>query len=318
MTPNTLHPFSFSHQFQAMGCQIAAWLDIEGAYTAQAALDQVEALFRHNEQVLSRFLPDSELSLLNGRSEQWVSVSPLLWQVLTTALSLAELTEGLFDPTLLSAVEAAGYTRSFTQLDGTSASLSYPEPGRWSAIRLDSVRQAVWLPAGVRLDFGGVAKGMTAQQAVDLLSAWGPCLVDAGGDLTAGAAPHHWAGWPVAVTIPTFAGETEDLFSLWLAESSLSTSGVDYRRWQQNGRLAHHIIDPRTGCPAATDLLTATVLLRNAAQAEAVATAVLVQGQEAGTAWLERYQIPAVLVNQAHSVYLTASMAPAYERPLSI
>ncbi|MCA9957854.1 MAG: FAD:protein FMN transferase, partial [Anaerolineales bacterium] len=113
MTLPLLHPFTFSHQFQAMGCQIAAWLDVDDAATAHNALAQVEALFSHHEQILSRFRADSELSLLNGRSAQWVPVSPLLWQTLTTAISLAELTDGLFDPTLLPALEAAGYTHTF-------------------------------------------------------------------------------------------------------------------------------------------------------------------------------------------------------------
>ncbi|MCB8968546.1 MAG: FAD:protein FMN transferase [Ardenticatenaceae bacterium] len=272
-------------------------------------------LFRHHEQILSRFRADSELSLLNGRSAQWVPVSPLLWQTLTTAISLAELTDGLFDPTLLPALEAAGYTHTFPIAPGANGTSTAPMPGCWADIRLDAARQAVWLPAGVRLDFGGIGKGLAAQQAVQLLTGWGPCLIDAGGDLCAGEAPRNWPGWPVAVTTPTGVdGDCADLFSLWLVEASLSTSGIDYRRWQHNGRSAHHIIDPRTGCPADTDLLTVTVLLRSAAQAEGIATAMLVQGQEASTAWLEQRNIPAVLVNQAQTIYLTPAMAPAWQQ----
>ena len=178
-------------------------------------------------------------------------------------------------------------------------------------MRLDPQKRAVWLPPGGRLDLGGMAKGYVAEQAVAMLSDWGPCLVDAGGDVVAGQAPVGLPGWPVAITAPGIE-ETADLMTLWLAEAALATSGIDYRRWQHNGRLAHHIIDPRTGCPAAADLLAASVLLQQAAQAEAVATAVLILGEQAGSAWLAERHIPALLVTQTGAIHTTPALEAAY------
>ncbi|MCA9971353.1 MAG: FAD:protein FMN transferase, partial [Anaerolineales bacterium] len=113
-----------------------------------------------------------------------------------------------------------------------------------------------------------------------------------------------------AVALPDGGARPADLTSLWLADASLVTSGVDYRRWRLNGRAAHHIIDPRTGETAATDLLTATVLLRHAAQADAVATAALVLGRAAASDWLAARQVPALLVGGAGEVVRT----PAWMR----
>lgn len=274
--------------FRAMGSEIAVWLETADSDAAATAFDQVEALFAANEQALSRFRPDSELSQLNARSGQWVAVSDLLWDVLTLALGMAAITNSRFDPTTLNALEQYGYTISFEQLKRMNRTGQFPnvvpQPGQWTAVELDETRQAVYLPEGVRLDFGGIAKGYTAQQVVDLLAVWGPCLVDAGGDLAAGAAPEGYPGWPVAISTPWTGDDHEpaDLFTLWLANQALATSGVDYRHWQQNGRIAHHLIDPAAGQPADTDGLTVTILADDAAQAEAWATATLVAGSSAG------------------------------------
>ena len=279
-----------THTFRAMGCQIDLWLETDEA-TAVSAFAAVVQLFAENERLLSRFLPTSELSQLNGRAGQWVPVSDLLWNVLEEALIWALATDGLFDPTCLNALEAAGYTASFEALaaaqhNGRSAA-THLLTGQWSAIRLDVDRQAVYLPPGVRIDLGGIAKGYTAQQAVNLMSRWGACLVNAGGDLVAGPAPAGFPGWPVGIARPSATKRTNTALNIWLVDAALATSGVDYRRWTMNGRAAHHLIDPRTGQPAATNLLTATVWAAQAAEAEVRATTSLIMGLHESLDFLE-------------------------------
>lgn len=312
---NELYPQSWhKHSFRAMGSEMAVWLETAVSNTAAAAFAQIEALFETNEQALSRFRSDSELSQLNARSGQWVVVSDLMWDVLTLALGMAAITNGRFDPTTLNALEQYGYTVSFEQLNRMGENGRYHNndihPGQWTAVELDEARQAVYLPAGLRIDLGGIAKGYTAQQAVDLLRAVGPCLVDAGGDLAAGAAPQEWPGWPVAISAPWTGmdGEPADLFTLWLANQALATSGVDYRHWQQNGRAAHHLIDPATGQPADTDGLTVTILSNDAAQTEAWATATLVAGSSVGMDTLLAADLAGLMVLKNGSVLVTPPM----------
>lgn len=284
-----------THRFRAMGCGISFWL-AANATTAVSAFAAAEALFHQNEAALSRFRPESELCQLNGRSQQWVVVSDLLWGMLTRSLTLAAETGGLFDPTLLNELEAAGYTRSFDQMPAVVAATppAPPENGRWAAVRLDAATQSVWLPAHTRLDLGGIAKGVTAQQAAALLAQHGACLVDAGGDVTAGDAPADFPGWPVAIADPF--SDDGNLLQLWLTNATLATSGIDYRRWQQNGRWLHHLIDPRTGQPADTNLVTVSVLADDAAEAEVWATAALVGGDTDGYELLMNRQLAGVLV----------------------
>jgi thiamine biosynthesis lipoprotein len=302
-------PTWLSHQFRAMGSHMVLWLEAD-EMTARPVFGRAQALVVETERVLSRFDPQSELSQLNARPRQWVLVSPLLWDVVTRSLAVAEATGGWFDPTVLSALEAAGYTCSFADMRGVAQdSDGEASPGCWAAVQRDPTQQAIWLPAGVRLDLGGIAKGHTAQRVAAYLSRWGPCLVDAGGDLTAGAAPQGLPGWPVAVAAPSASDDDPpDLFHLWLTHASLATSGIDYRRWQHNGRVVHHLIDPRTGYPAVTDTLAVSVLAPDAAQADGWATAALVAGRDEGLALLARQELAGAVVDGQHDLLLTPLM----------
>jgi thiamine biosynthesis lipoprotein len=312
---NDSYPESWhKYDFHAMGSEMSIWLETADSDVAAAALAQVKALFEANEQALSRFRPDSELSQLNARSGQWVVVSDLLWDVLTLALGLAEITNGRFDPTTLNALEYYGYSLSFEPMARLASARPYsnsgPFLGNWTAVELDHTRQAINLPGGIRVDLGGIAKGYTAQQAVDSIRSLGPCLVDAGGDLVAGAAPIGYPGWPVAISTPWTAEDKEqaDLCELWLADQALATSGIDYRTWERDGRLVHHLIDPATGAPAATDGLTMTILADDAAQAEVWATATLIAGSEAGMDALLDVELAGLMVTQAGGVLVTPLM----------
>jgi thiamine biosynthesis lipoprotein len=315
---NTFPEFPDWHTrtFRAMGSEIALWLDCDDPDEADDALYQAEALFYAAERRLTRFSPDSELGQLNARPEQWVLVSNIFWDVITQALLLAEETNGMFDPTLLNALESAGYKNTFAEMGQELLILPQGDvgklTGRWQDVGLNAGNKSIYLPATMRLDLGGIGKGYTAQQVVNFLSHWGGCLVDAGGDLTAGDAPLDMLGWSVALSAPCQDEVTdpEDLLQIWLANSSLATSGIDYRRWRQNGVARHHLIDPRTGCPADTDVLTATILSDSAVHAEAWATATLIAGISAGKQTLESKQIAGALIDTQHNLTLTTDMTP--------
>ncbi|MDT8305130.1 MAG: FAD:protein FMN transferase [Anaerolineae bacterium] len=299
-----------SHHFRAMGSEIGIWLDAPAAVAAPA-FRRVEALFEEMEATLSRFRPESELMRLNGQRQQFVRVSPQLWAVADAALSVAAETGGLFDPTVLPALVAAGYDRDFSALDGRPSESGVEAqkryPSLWRQVRRDRQRRALWLPAGAALDLGGIAKGYTASLAVRLLAEVGPSLVDAGGDITAGSAPRGLPGWPIAIAKPGPHAD-EDLVQLWLAEATVATSGIDYRHWQANGRQAHHVIDPRHGAPAQTDLLAVSVLAVDAVTAEGWATAALVAGRRTAYRLLSKRKLAAVLVARSGTVQITPAM----------
>jgi thiamine biosynthesis lipoprotein len=154
-----------------------------------------------------------------------------------------------------------------------------------------------------------VAKGWAADQAARRLSGFGPALVDAGGDIAVSGPRTGAAPWTIGVANPFFPDD--ELETLLLAGGAgVATSGRDYRRWQRNGQWYHHILDPRTGRPAETDVLTATVVAPTAAQAEVAAKVVLILGRQQGLAWLAaRPALAACLVLQDGRLLRTDSLA---------
>lgn len=273
-------------EFHAMGCQMLALLDSTSS-TASERLARVPEWFGVWEERLSRFREDSELSRLDAKPDGPIHVSPVLWDVLQTAILAAQESGGLVVPTMLEALEAAGYDRTFDALP-LSGVLQRPasQAGGWREIEMDPASRSVRLPGGIRLDLGGIAKGWAADRAAGRLAGQGPSLVDAGGDIAVTGPQASGQGWPVGVADP--AAEADGVLeALRLMKGGVATSGRDYRRWQREGVWQHHILDPRTGLPAETDVLSATVLAPSARQAEVAAKVALILGSGEGLKWLE-------------------------------
>lgn len=277
----------FATSFRALGSQVNVWLDTDDpAVDGVLALRQVPGWLEEIEAALSRFRPDSELSRLNQRLREWVDSSETMQCNLDAALRAARITGGLVTPLVLRALVAAGYDRSFEMVHQVEASDgNEPMPvRRWESIQLDRAAGRVWLPDAI--DLGGTAKGWAAQQVAQRLSAHGPALVDLGGDIVGQGKP-----WMVYVFDP-FRPETP-FAAVRLHDCTIATSGTDYRRW---GAGRHHIIDPLTGLPSQTDVVSATVIHPDAVLAEAYAKAVLLQGSVAGLNWLAQHDRAAGLV----------------------
>jgi thiamine biosynthesis lipoprotein len=314
--------------FRAMGCAMRATLAVAAA-DGPAALERVPGWFAEWEAHLSRFREDSELVRLNAAAGHPMRVSTVFWDVLEAALASAKWTDGLATPTLLDAVERAGYDRSFEALvadgriqgrgeaapRGVAAKLRHQwlgagvaTPPDWRDISTDAATRTVRLPAGMRLDFGGTAKGWAADEAARRLAVQGPALVDAGGDIAVSGPRAGGERWPVAVASP-FQPD-HHLAVLWLGRGGVATSGRDFRRWQRGGQWQHHIIDPRTGEPAATDVQSATVVARSAGLAEAAAKTALILGSRRGLAWIEAHPpLAALVVTEDGEVHTSRRLA---------
>lgn len=272
--------------FAAMGTQIVVAIDSDDTHAGKE-LDKVPCWFEEWEQALSRFRPSSELSQLNQSEGIPFRASQVLWEVLQEALNAALQSHGLVSPALLPALEKAGYLRSYPLMAGSSTG-SIPNSDWFDAdpeaIQLDPATRTVVLPSGMRLDFGGIAKGWAAGQTVQRLQALGAVMANAGGDIAVTIPPGETQGWDIEVRDAYAPSKVVD--TIHLANGGVATSGRDRRRWQQDGHWQHHIIDPRTGQPAETDVLAATVIANTALEAEMAAKAVLILGSQPGLDWL--------------------------------
>ena len=271
-----------------MGCQIEAITASESDH-ARDLLGKVPGWFQEWEQILSRFLPDSELTQLNFHPERPVSVSETLWEVFCSSLDMEKESGGLVSPALLKAMVAFGYDRPFEELAANSRT-AWLEPdisNRFAAsdITTDPSTKVIFLPYGMQLDFGGIAKGWAANKAVERLSAAGSAMVNAGGDIAIKNVSTKDKKWIVGIVDP-FDRE-QYLCNLSMGSGGVATSGRDRRHWLQGDLERHHIIDPRTFQPAQSDIFTATVTAPTAVEAEMAAKTALILGSHAGLSWLE-------------------------------
>ena len=276
----------YTHEFRAMGCHMLAALDSATGRTAEE-LDSVPEWFEQWEVVFSRFRPESELSRLNNAPEFSRPVSEAFLSVFQAAIQAERESQGLVTPTVCEALVSAGYNESFDSLSRAQ----YAEAG--THVQRFTLADVTWsatppslrLPAGLHLDFGGIAKGWAAHQAMQRLAAHGPALVNAGGDIAISGPQLDGEPWPIDIADPFQPGESLGL--LMLERGGVATSGRDRRRWQQNDIWHHHIIDPRSGRPAETDVFRATVVAPTALKAETAAKCALILGSKAGLDWLE-------------------------------
>lgn len=278
-----------------MGTEILACVDVDSGQPP-VLLSEVPQWFEDWEQTLSRFRADSELSRLNQTVDQPVRVSDALWDVFQSARAAARFTDGLVTPTVLDAMLEVGYDRDFALMARDEAGSHTGLPLQVGAdlrvrplslVKFNEMNHTIQLPAGVHLDFGGIAKGWAAQQAVSRLQEIGPALMNCGGDIAMSGPLLDGSPWEIGVYKP-FDRESDYVAMLFFEQGcGVASSATDRRRWMQGDQVRHHIIDPHTGEPAVSDVVSATVVAPTAVEAEAAAKSILIRGSMDGLDWLE-------------------------------
>jgi len=288
------------NEFAAMGTTVAVFLP---ETVAEEGTDVVQTLFATWEETFSRFRSTSELTRLNERAGLWTSVSDVFYFVLEQAIAAAHVSDGLFDPALNIQMNAIGYTISFHDMHGDSieSGLLNTPGGLWQSIQINPQTHQVLIPEGIGLDFGGIAKGMAVDAAILALSELDvtTALVNAGGDLRVIGVPPQESSWSVA--IPSH----DTPVNIALSRGALATSSTVKRRWTQGGQPRHHLIDPRSGFPATTDVWSVTVAAELCQQAEVAAKVALILGSIEGRDWLEYHQLAAVLLTNSGERIIT-------------
>ena len=270
------------------------------------------------ERAWSRFLPESELSLLNAAGGgRPVVVSPSTFALISHAVDAWRHTAGRFDPTGLGALQALGYDRTFDEVEPSDqpdqpdesdlSTTAHPLVG-CAAIELDPIVRAVTLPPGLHLDLGGIGKGYAADLITqELMDAGANAVcVDLGGDLRVmGPGPYDHA-WETTFDAPDLA---DRIGRLRIDHGAVATSTKLRRRWRRGDVMLHHLLDPSTGAPANSGLATVTVIAGDAWWAEVLAKAAFVAGPIAGVRLLEESGVEGVLVTDDGTLIETAGLA---------
>lgn len=266
---------------RAMACDFAVILNpgpAEEAWAASDALDLVHQL----EAQMTVYRDDSELAAINRRAaDEEVEVEPQLFGLLREAIRLAERTEGAFDPTsgpliaLWRRCRHEGCIPTQAEIDRCREQVGY-----WH-VHFDEGRHTIrYDRQGVELNLGGIGKGYALDRAGAMLDQIGltQWLLHGGHSSILARGDHNrTGGWPVGIRDPNFP--QDQLATLLLQNSALSTSGSGTQHFRHAGRRYGHILDPRTGWPV-EGMLSVTVLASTAAEADALSTAFFVMGVE--------------------------------------
>jgi len=258
-----------SHHFEALGSACSLF----GVGVPAGRLAEGEAWVASLQERLTRFEPTSELSALNRAAGRWVEVGPELEALLREGLRAHQVSGGLVHVGVLGALLAAGYTRPLRQ-GPTPPTFAKPAPLPALPEMLEVRPGRARLRRGWGVDLGGLAKGWMADRLVERLG--DNSLANLGGDLNARGPGPGGEGWPVGL-----GGVT-----LLLRDSGAATSGTRRRRWADG---LHHLIDPRTGLPALSDLTEVSVVARTATDAEIWAKTALLLGAQAAPAVCARH-----------------------------
>ena len=228
---------------------------------AAAALESAEKeLHTLDEAVLSRTAKGSELYALNASNGETVEcgADDILPALIETALTISDATDGAFDPTLAPVLDAWGFTKDEHRVPSA-----------------DELKELLSHTGCGKVALEKTADGWT----VTLLDG---AQLDLGGDVFVMGRKTDGSDWRIAVKDPA---DTESYLGIVsAADKFIVTSGVYERYFEENGARYHHILDPKTGCPAESGLVSVTVLCENGAWADALSTACFVLGPDGALA----------------------------------
>jgi thiamine biosynthesis lipoprotein len=251
---------------------------------ARAAFERIAAL----DRMLGEAGSESELRRLEAGGRQWTPVSPDLLEVLTTAVAVARATDGAFDPAAGPLVALWRESRKTGKLPSAAALEAARSSSGWRQLEIDRATGAVRLGKdGMRLHLDGIVRGYILQQGLRAMrmKGNGRVLIESGGQIVVGSGPPGLAGWRIdaAAADPVFKQRASQLTN---AAMATSVTGVPFL--EIDGTRYSQMIDPRTGL-GLTTLITARVIARDAAVAEALAAALTVLGPAGAQGILDRF-----------------------------
>ena len=268
---------------------------------------------RNIEATMSASLATSAVGKINAAAgkEPVVAAADTV-KVLSFALETARASGGAFDPTVGPVVKLWGIGTDDARVPRSDALEKALGLVGYDRVSLDASTGMVYLEdEGMRLDLGAIAKGFAADEVARVLGKRGVsrAIVDLGGNILCVGEKAPGTPWTVGIRNPE-TSHGEPVIVVRASDSSVVTSGVYERYFEENGKRYHHIIDPKTGRPAEGDLLSVTIVARESMTADALSTAAFVLGRERGLALVaSRPGAEAIFIDRNKRVYASPGIA---------
>lgn len=257
---------------------------------AETLLNEAFEMFRDFENRYSRFIRGNELWQFNISEEKFISAEFI--SLLKQAQNYYVQTKGIFNPSILPVLESSGYVGAY----GEYATQSRCD---FSQLILNKETGFAKKPKDLFIDLGGIGKGFIVDKVTAFIGMhFKNFFVDAGGDMTLRGVnkTDNYPYWAIDLEHPLQSEESALL--LVLSNISIATSGRNRRHWIRQGELKHHIIDPRTETHASLDLLSVTVIGKDAVYADVFAKTLFILGKEKGMLMADALEIPVIFIDK--------------------
>lgn len=307
---------SVALNFRAMGVDVSAMLIVGvNASTAKTntALENVQAIFKKNEKIFSRFKKDSELCRLNASVGKEMKVSPEMFSVLKLCLRFNKISKGYFDPRIISNLEKIGYDKDFNSGNfNTDKNRKIKIENIQGILAKDLIlnpnnpksnKRTVLIRK--RVDTTGLAKGYTVDEAASWLLKAGffNFIIDAGGDMSVRGLTKDRKEWPIGIE-----GLDDRKIMLCLKNKGIATSGISRKKWTVGRKKFHHLVNPKNPRDFSWELKTVTVIEEKTVEADGQAKILFLMGKKDGLKFANRKNIKALFLDYEGNVFLSKKM----------
>lgn len=319
-------PFPVDKHFRAMSTEVFVSIITDDALSAQQESAHIERAIAIFEKNFSRFLPESELTKLNRSGGRSFRASTDMVHILAEAKRWHGETRGIFDPTIIGALEALGYEKSIDfargpvtiaiSTDIAAHQNQFSMRRRFPELTINATENIVHAPEGLRVDLGGIGKGYIVDAAVGHASkTFKDFWISAGGDISL-SGTNFGKPWEVKVQNPLALEDDIGHITIPRGErAALATSGITKRKGIEGGFAWHHLIDPLTGLPANNGIIAVTVLAPTATAADILAKTVLIAGKEKGLEFIARHEDAGCIIVDAEGTIMVSDRMKEYFTP---
>lgn len=279
---------------------------------ASEALDAAAEEIERLDDLFSVGNPESEISIVNENGSEVLSEDTAY--LVEEALAIFEDTDGAFDITIYPLMEEWGFTSGEYQVPRSERIAELLECVDASRMEYDKKERFLSLPEGVRIDFGGIAKGYASGRVMEIFGEYGieSGLVSLGGNVQLYHSKPDGSLWRVAIENPEDTGEYIGV--LQAKDAAVITSGGYERYFEADGKNYHHIIDPKTGYPAESGLTSVTIVSEDGTLADGLSTALFVMGKSRALEYWKEHteEFDVILMEEDGSMTITEGIEDAF------
>lgn len=271
-----------------------------GGTVEQELLDALVERCQGFERALSRTIATSDVGRINAAAGAPVQVQPKTAELIARALDYARASDGLFDITIGAVTQLWDFRNEVVPThDQVAAALAHVG---YERVHVEGTTVTLGDPEA-RLDLGGIAKGYVADVLCDELEAQGitSAYVNLGGNVKVVGTKPDGSDWRVGVRDPSPGAESgASVARIALTGGSVVTSGLYERQFEKDGRSYWHILDPRTGYPVTSDLVSATIVSERSIDGDGYTKPLFMWGMERALSWAREHKdLDVLLIDQA-------------------